>query len=161
MLPAVPVMVAVFLPILVIGTALPVLQLYVHDELGFGSLVMGLVAEAQFIASLLSRFCASWLTGTCGAKRGVVLGLLAAIAGGICYLASSTVSARPETSVAILIVGRRALLVGKKASSSLVACSGAGLVPADCGAGAMGWIGMAMYLAMAIGTPIGSFVFAR
>jgi hypothetical protein len=40
----------------VIGLALPVLPLHVHKDLGLGTFVVGLVAGAQFAASLLSRF---------------------------------------------------------------------------------------------------------
>src|ERR1700712_3001277 len=72
---ALPVMAAVFLSFLIIGMALPVLPLHVHDHLGFGPFVIGVVAGAQFTASLLSRFWAGRLTDTRGAKRAVVLGL--------------------------------------------------------------------------------------
>jgi MFS family permease len=158
---ALPVMAAVFLSFLIIGMALPVLPLHVHHRLGFGPFVIGLVAGGQFIASLLSRFWAGRLTDTQGAKRAVVLGLLTAIAGGLCYLASLLLLARPEASVAILLVGR-ALLGG---AESLIITGGMlwglGLVPSDRGAKVIAWVGMAMFAAMAIGAPIGSVVFAH
>ena len=40
---------------LVIGLALPVLPLHVHQGLGLGTFVVGLVAGSQFAASLVSR----------------------------------------------------------------------------------------------------------
>src|SRR5260370_552585 len=117
---ALPVMGAVFRSFLIIGMALPVLPLHVHDRLGFGPFIIGLVAGAQFIASLLSRLWAGRLTDTRGAKRPVVLGLLTEIAGGLCYLLSLLLVQRPETSVTILLVGR-ALLGG---SESLIITGG-------------------------------------
>ena len=53
-----PIMGVVFVGFLVIGVAMPVLPLYVHDGLGFGTFVVVLVAGSQFSASLISRPCA-------------------------------------------------------------------------------------------------------
>ena len=49
---------AVFIAYLVIGLAMPVIPLYVHQELGFGTFVVGLVAGCQFGTALLTRFWA-------------------------------------------------------------------------------------------------------
>src|SRR5215217_4774327 len=53
--PAVPVMAVVFLSFVIIGMALPVLPLHVHDVLGFGPFMVGSVAGCQFAAALISR----------------------------------------------------------------------------------------------------------
>ncbi|MDX8517461.1 hypothetical protein [Mesorhizobium dulcispinae] len=50
-----PIMAAVFAGFLLIGLALPVLPLHLHDRLGFGPFAVGLVTGSQFVASLLSR----------------------------------------------------------------------------------------------------------
>jgi hypothetical protein len=50
-----PIMGVVFVAFLVIGVAMPVLPLHVHDGLGFGTFVVGLVAGSQFATSLISR----------------------------------------------------------------------------------------------------------
>ena len=50
-----PIMAAVFIVYLVIGLALPVLPLHVHHGLGLGTFVVGLVAGAQYAATLVSR----------------------------------------------------------------------------------------------------------
>ena len=57
-----PIMGVVFVAFLVIGAAMPVLPLHVHDGLGFGTFVVGLVAGSQFAASLISRPWATTLT---------------------------------------------------------------------------------------------------
>ena len=44
----------VLIGFLVIGLALPVLPLHVHQELGLGTFVVGLVTGSQFAASLVS-----------------------------------------------------------------------------------------------------------
>jgi hypothetical protein len=43
-----PIMGVVFVAFLVIGIAMPVLPLHVHDGLGLGTLTVGLVAGSQF-----------------------------------------------------------------------------------------------------------------
>jgi hypothetical protein len=50
-----PIMAAVFVAFLVIGIAMPVLPLHVHQGLGFGTFLVGLVAGSQFAAAILSR----------------------------------------------------------------------------------------------------------
>src|SRR5436190_6512011 len=53
-----PIMAVVFTAYLVIGFAMPVLPLHVHQGLGFGTFVVGLVAGSQFAAALFSRMWA-------------------------------------------------------------------------------------------------------
>src|SRR4051794_35492725 len=87
---AVPSIVATLLPIiavvlvayLVIGLAMPVLPLHVHEGLGLSTFVVGLVADSQFAAALLSRPWAGYYTDSRGAKRAVVAGLLVAVVSG-------------------------------------------------------------------------------
>ena len=50
-----PIMTVVFIGFLVVGMALPVLPLHVHQGLGLSTFVVGLVAGSQFAASLISR----------------------------------------------------------------------------------------------------------
>src|SRR3978361_1684954 len=104
-----PIMGAVFVAFLVIGVAMPVLPLYVHDGLGFGPFVVGLVAGSQFAASLISRPWAGHYSDGRGAKRAVVAGLLAASAPGVLYLCSLQFQGAPEASVAVLLLGRGVL----------------------------------------------------
>lgn len=83
-----PIMGVVFVAFLVIGIAMPVLPLHVHDGLGQGTFVVGLVAGSQFAASLVSRAWAGNFSDSKGARRGVVVGLVAAAASGLLYLVS-------------------------------------------------------------------------
>jgi MFS family permease len=101
-----PIIAVVFIAFLVIGLALPVLPLHVHQGLGLGAFVVGLVAGAQFGASLLSRFWAGHFADTRGAKRATVTGLLVAGAAGLLYLLSLCFVSQPATSVTILLLGR-------------------------------------------------------
>jgi MFS family permease len=76
-------MAAIFGVFVVIGIAMPVLPLYVHQRLGFGRFFVGLVSGSQFASGMLSRFLAGHHVDTRGAKHAVVIGLLvAALSGG-------------------------------------------------------------------------------
>src|SRR5213595_1282835 len=106
-----PLLAVVFVGFLVTGLALPVLPLYVHQGLGFGTFVVGLVAGSQFAVSLISRVWAGHYADTRGAKRTVIAGLVIAGAAGLLYLLSLRFRMAPVTSVTILLSGR-ALLGG-------------------------------------------------
>ena len=54
-----PIMGVVLVAFLVIGLALPVLPLHVHQGLGFSTFVVGLVTGSQFGAALISRVCSA------------------------------------------------------------------------------------------------------
>ena len=97
-----PVMAVVFVGFLIVGFALPVLPLHVHQGLGFGTFVVGLVTGSQFAASILSRVWSGHYADTRGAKRTVVAGLLGAAVAGIFYLLSLLEVWAPQASVGIL-----------------------------------------------------------
>src|SRR5436309_10607206 len=94
-----PIMGAVFISFLIIGLAMPVLPLHVHQGLGLGTFIVGLVAGSQFAASLVSRVWAGHQADTRGAKYALVAGLLAAAVSGLLYLLSLRFIGSPVTSV--------------------------------------------------------------
>ena len=155
-----PIMGVVFVAFLVIGVAMPVLPLHVHDGLGLGTFMVGLVAGSQFAASLISRPWAGHYSDDRGAKRGVVAGLLAAAASGLLYLLSLGFSGSPLTSVAILLLGRA--LLGGAESFIITAAVSWGLALADPRntGKVIAWVGSAMFAAFAIGAPAGSALYA-
>jgi MFS family permease len=156
-----PIMGVVFVAFLVIGIAMPVLPLHVHDGLGQGTFVVGLVAGSQFAASLVSRPWAGNFSDSKGAKRGVIVGLLAAAASGFLYLASLYFTPVPVASVPILLLGRG--LLGGAESFIITAAVSWGLALVDAGntGKVIAWIGMAMFAAFAIGAPAGSALYAK
>src|SRR3954469_7330589 len=83
-----PIVSAVFVAYLVVGLAMPVLPLHVHQGLGLGTFIVGLVAGSQFAASFISRFWAGNHADSRGAKHAVVTGLLVATVSGLFYLLS-------------------------------------------------------------------------
>src|SRR3954449_3635337 len=77
-----PLMSAVFVGFLVIGIAIPVLPLHVHQGLGQSTFLVGLVVGSQFAAAIVSRVWAGRHSDRRGPKRAVIVGLsIAAVAG--------------------------------------------------------------------------------
>ena len=87
-----------FVGYLIIGIPLPVLPLHVHRDLGLGPFMVGVVAGAQFAASLVSRMFAGRFTDTRGPKSAFVVGLLLSGASGLLYLASLPFEANPSAA---------------------------------------------------------------
>jgi MFS family permease len=155
-----PIMGAVFVAFLVIGVAMPVLPLYVHDRLGFGPFVVGLVAGSQFAASLISRPWAGHFADGRGAKRAVVAGLLDASASGALYMGSLLFHGAPGVSVAVLLVGRGVLGGAESFIITAAVSWGLAVVDARDTGKVIAWVGSAMFAAFAIGAPVGSALYA-
>src|SRR5436305_2602013 len=159
--PLLPIMAAVFVAFLVIGVAMPVLPLHVHDGLRLGTFVVGMVAGTQFAASLVSRPWAGHYSDARGAKRAVIAGLLAASASGLIYLCSLLFRETPAASVVVLLLGRG--LLGGAESFIITAAVSWGLALVDVGSTGkvIAWIGTAMFAAFAIGAPAGSALYGK
>ncbi|OAF03667.1 MFS transporter [Bradyrhizobium centrolobii] len=155
-----PIMCVVFVAFLVIGFALPVLPLHVHDGLGFGTFVVGLVAGSQFAASLISRPWAGHYSDRRGAKRGVVGGLLAAATSGLLYLLSLVLSGAPLVSVAVLLLGRGLLGAAESFIITAAVSWGLALVDRRSTGKVIAWVGSAMFAAFVIGAPAGSALYS-
>jgi MFS family permease len=155
-----PIMAVVLIAFLVIGLALPVLPLHVHQGLGLSAFVVGLVTGSQFAASLFSRIWSGHYADSRGAKRAVLAGLLTAMVAGLLYLLSLRFVGTPWVSVTILLLGR-ALLGGAESLIITGAVSwGLVLVGPQSAGRVIAWIGMAMFAALALGAPLGTSLYA-
>jgi MFS family permease len=155
-----PIMAVVLIAFLIIGLALPVLPLHVHQALGLSTFVVGLVAGSQFAASLISRVWSGRYADSRGAKRAVVAGLLTAVTAGLLYLVSLGFAGTPWTSVVILLSGRA--LLGAAESFIITGAISWGLAlagPKNAGR-VIAWVGMAMFAALAVGAPVGTTLYA-
>jgi len=155
-----PIMGVVLVAFLVIGFAMPVLPLHVHDGLGLATFLIGLVAGCQFAAALVTRPWAGCFSDKYGPKRAVVAGLLAAVVSGLLYLLSLQFTSAPSISVAILLLGR---LVLGGAESFVITGSvtwGLGLVDEQNTGRVIAWVGAAMFGAFAVGAPIGAVLYS-
>ena len=144
-----------FIGYLNIGIPLAVLPGYVHNHLGYGTVIAGLVISVQYLATLLSRPYASRIIDNLGSKRAVMYGLAGCGLSGVFMLVSSWLSAMPALSLTSLLIGR--LVLGS--AESLVGSGsigwGIGRVGAQNTAKVISWNGIASYGAIAVGAPLG------
>ena len=155
-----PIMGVLLVAFLVVGLALPVLPLHVHQGLGLSTFVVGLVTGSQFAASLISRMWSGRYADSRGAKRAVVVGLLTAAVAGLIYLLSLRFAGTPWLSATILLIGRA--LLGGAESLVITGAVSWGLAlagPANAGR-VIAWVGMAVFAALAVGAPMGTALYA-
>ena len=145
-----PIMGVVFMAFLIIGLAMPVLPLHVHQGLGLSTFVVGLVAGSQFAASLVSRVWAGRHADIRGAKHAVVTGLLVAAAAGFLYLLSLRFVSEPEISVTVLLLGRALLGAGESFIITGAQTWGLALAGPQNTGKVLAWMGTAMYAAFAL-----------
>lgn len=155
-----PIIAVVAVAYLVTGIAMPVLPVHVHERLGLGTFVVGLVAGTQFAATLMSRLWAGRYADTRGSKNAVVRGLAVASVAGLLYVVSDRLSASPSTSLVVLLLGRG--LLGVMESFVITGALSWGIARAgnqNTGI-VMSWVGTALYTAYAVGAPLGSSMYA-
>jgi MFS family permease len=156
-----PIMAMVFVGYLIVGVALPVLPLYVHNDLGFGTFAVGVVVGSQFASALFTRMWAGHFVDVRGAKSAVVIGLLGSSVVGLLYLISSEFVDGPAIATTFLVAGR--VLLGG-AESFIVTGSlswGLAILGQQNTGKVMAWVGTALYAALAVGAPVGTALYSR
>ena len=138
-----------------IGIPLAVLPGYVHNHLGYGTVIAGLVISVQYLATLLSRPYASRIIDNRGSKRAVMYGLAGCGLSGVLMLASTGTAAMPALSLTGLLIGRLVLGSAESLVGSGAIGWGIGRVGAQNTAKVISWNGIASYGAIAIGAPLG------
>lgn len=157
--PAPGIIAALFCGYLAVGLPLPVIPLFVHDKLGFSTLVVGLVIGVQFLATVLTRGYAGQLTDQHGGKRSALQGAIVSALAGLLYLVAAMPGFSPTASLAIIVVGRLAAGLGESLFvTGCVSWSIASVGPERAGM-SMSLTGIAMFAALAIGAPIGMLLY--
>lgn len=147
-----------FIAYLTIGIPLAVLPGYVHDDLGYGSVLAGLVISTQYLATLLTRPYAGTVIDTLGPKRAVLYGMLGCTLSGLCMLLSAWSQAMPALGLGLLLLGRLILGAAESLVGSASISWGIDRVGAAQTAKVISWNGIASYGALAVGAPLGALL---
>lgn len=149
----------VFLGFLCVGLPLAPIALYLHDQLGFSSGVIGFAIGLQSIVTVLTRHRAGTLCDHRGARSVIRFGLPLGAIAGLLYLIAAVLPVAAIAKLAILLIGRIALGFGESLfitgamnwSIGRLGTQRTGLV--------MSWQGIAMYAAIGLGAPLGLTIY--
>ena len=156
-----PLVAIVFFGFLAVGIPIAALSLEVHHGLGFSALVVGLVIGSQSAATVLVRHHAGTVADQAGPRKAVLLGLPAAALSGVLYMASVALPLGPTVSLLVIVAGRLLMGVGEALFiTGSLAWGIARLGPSRTGV-VMSWQGIAMFVALGVGGPIGLWAQAR
>ncbi|MDN0075165.1 MFS transporter [Crenobacter sp. SG2303] len=144
-----------FIGYLSVGVTIAVVPVYVHADLGFGSVVAGLAVSSQYVATLLSRAYAGRLCDTRGPKFSVLNGLVLCTASGWLLLAAVFVGKAAVPSLVLLVVARLLLGAGESLVTTGTITWAIGRVGAAHTAKVISWNGITSYGAIALGAPLG------
>lgn len=155
-----PALLAVAMIFLITGASLATLPLFLHTKLGFGADVVGAVAGAQFVSAVIARVWSGRTADHSGPKTAMLAGLALSLAAGGFYLAADLLKATPPLALAVLVVAR--VLLGGAESFIITASQSWGLALAgqNRAAAVIGWTGTALYVALAVGGPLGGALYA-
>ncbi|EXU73476.1 MULTISPECIES: MFS transporter [Erwinia] len=138
-----------------IGLPLAVLPGYVQHHLGYSSFIAGLIISLQYFSTLVSRPQAGRYADLLGPKKVVLVGLLFCGASGLFSLLAVLAAGTPLTSLLLLAAGRVVLGIGESLTATGSTLWGINLVGTVQSARVISWNGVATYLAMALGAPLG------
>ena len=148
----------IFPEFLIMGISLGVLPAYVHNQLLFGNLAVGVVIGTQYAATLCTRHFAGRIADTKGGRVSATTGLIFSSLSAVFCLLSSSLSSFRLLSLAILIGGRILLGIGESFLVIGIFTWGFNLVGSNNTGKVMVWNGMGMYGGMACGAPLGVFL---
>ena len=150
---------ALFIAYLCIAMALPVISVFVTARLGYGNGLAGLAVGIAFASTILTRGMAGRIADGRGSRYCMVRGLLIYAAAGLVCGAAGWPGFPVPAAYGILLAGR--LLLGLGESMAVVGLMAwcFGVVGPQRSGLVFALVGMALYGAFALGSPIGVALF--
>ena len=150
---------ALFLSYLCVAMSLPVTSVYVTTQLGFSNALAGLAVGVAFASTVVTRGMAGRMSDHRGGKYCMVRGLwLYSLAGLVCLAASWRGFPAPA-AYGVLIVGRLLLGVGESMALVGLLAWGFGIMGPQASGRVLALVGIGLYGAFAVGSPIGLALF--
>jgi MFS family permease len=152
---------ALFLSYLCVAMSLPVISVFVTTRLGFGNALAGLAVGIAFASTILTRGMAGRIADHRGSKYCMVRGLWVYTLAGLICAAASWRGLPAPVAYGVLIVGRLLLGVGESLVTVGLMAWCFGIMGPQRSGRVFALVGMALYGAFALGSPIGLALFDR
>ncbi|MCE2575784.1 MFS transporter [Komagataeibacter sp. FNDCR2] len=141
-----------------IGLPMAVIPVFVHQVLGYNTVLAGFAVSIQYLATFASRASAGRQTDRLGAKPTVVKGLAICTLSGVMLLLSGVLLHFAMLSIVLLILSRILLGVGESWTATGAIMWNIGRVGAARTAQVISWNGITSYGGIALGAPIGQIL---
>lgn len=146
---------ALFLSYLCVAMSLPVTSVYVTTRLGFGNALAGLAVGIAFASTIATRGVTGQMSDRRGGKYCTIRGLWIYALAGLVGLAASWPALPPLAAYGVLIVGRLLLGVGESLTLVGLLAWGFGIMGPRRSGRVFALVGMGLFGAFAVGSPIG------
>ncbi|WP_028311073.1 MFS transporter [Derxia gummosa] len=150
-----PLALLVFFAFLPLGIPLSVLPLLLHDKLGAGTTLVGIVIGLEFVAAVLSRPLGGRIADGRGPRDAVLAGVALIVLAGAGYFAALALLGRPALAIGALLLGRVALGAGESLITTGALAWGVGMLGVRSAGRVMVWVGIAIYAAFGAGPALG------
>ncbi|MFT8712012.1 MFS transporter, partial [Komagataeibacter rhaeticus] len=141
-----------------IGLPMAVIPVFVHQVLGYNTVLAGLAVSLQYLATFASRASAGRQADRRGAKPTVVVGLAVCTLSGVALLLSGVMLHFAALSIGLLILSRILLGVGESWTATGAIMWNIGRVGAARTAQVISWNGVTSYGGIALGAPVGQLL---
>ncbi len=152
---------ALFLSYLCVAMSLPVISVFVTTRLGLGNGLAGLAVGITFASTIATRGIAGRMADHRGSKSAMVRGLWVYAVAALVCAAADWPGLPALAAYSVLIVGRLLLGVGESLTVVGVLAWCFGIMGPHRSGRVFTLVGMALYGAFAIGSPIGLALFER
>lgn len=153
-----PVIFVVFSILLTMGIGFGVLPSFVHGQLGYSAVVVGLVIGLEDITALCTRSLGGKNTDTEGPKSSVVKGIAWVVVAGMAYLLAGLFAGIPLLSLVLLMTARVIHGISESYLITGALTWGIGLAGVQRSGKVMVWVGIALYAGIGLGAPLGDWV---
>lgn len=143
-----------------VGLPLAVLPGWVHQDLGYSAVIAGAAISIQYVATIVSRRLVGPMTDTSGPKVSILVGFACCLASGIATMLASWLTPMPALSLATMLLGRILLGFGESMLGTGAITWAIGRVGPQHTARVISWNGIATYGGIALGAPIGTWLYA-
>jgi MFS family permease len=150
-----------FIAYLCIGVFLATLPSFVHQQLGLSAVLAGLFVSLQYIATFATRSYAGRMTDTIGPRQTVRIALVFCAASGLFMVLAGMLQHRLWFSVAALVLSRLTLGAGESMTAVGGIMWGIGRVGTVHTAKVISWNGVATYVPIALGAPVGILIVSK